>query len=211
VTEEEALKLLATVDPLSAMATGDGEMLRSVLEQARLQDDALRAMVQDLLPPLDPNAGLCDPDDVPEPPDEATTQRGDLWILGDHRLLCGDSSSVEDVDRLCDGKPVPCGCDEGLFWGTPNPARDLAIARRPDGSANRDCVCRRRGRIEGPLNPGRTLNVPPLVQGPALPTRGQPRQRDALPHGVSAVTNQDVGTEGRATLCVSRSRTHGGY
>ena len=50
--------------------------------------------------------GQCDPDDVPEPPDEATTQKGDLWLLGEHRLLCGDSSSVADVDRLLDGQPI---------------------------------------------------------------------------------------------------------
>ena len=50
--------------------------------------------------------GQCDPDDVPEPPDEATTQKGDLWLLGEHRLLCGDSSSVTDVDRLLDGQPI---------------------------------------------------------------------------------------------------------
>jgi len=50
--------------------------------------------------------GLTDPDDVPEPPDEATTRPGDLWILGDHRLLCGDSSKPEDVDRLLDGAQI---------------------------------------------------------------------------------------------------------
>lgn len=57
---------------------------------------------------LDPGLrdGLCDPDDVPEPPDEAITQPGDLWILGDHRLLCGDSSKPEDVDRLLDGAMI---------------------------------------------------------------------------------------------------------
>ena len=47
--------------------------------------------------------GLCDPDEIPAPPDEATTQPGDLIILGEHRLLCGDSSKPEDVDRLLDG------------------------------------------------------------------------------------------------------------
>ena len=47
--------------------------------------------------------GLTDPDEVPEPPDDPITQRGDLWILGNHRLLCGDSGSVEDLDRLMDG------------------------------------------------------------------------------------------------------------
>ena len=52
------------------------------------------------------NDGLCDPDDVPEPPDEAITQPGDLWILGDHRLLCGDSSSPADLDRLLNGAAI---------------------------------------------------------------------------------------------------------
>jgi len=57
---------------------------------------------------LDPGVkqGLTDPDDVPEPPDEAITQPGDLWILGDHRLLCGDAGLAVDVDRLLDGKPI---------------------------------------------------------------------------------------------------------
>ncbi len=46
--------------------------------------------------------GQTDPDDVPAPPDEAITQPGDLWILGNHRLLCGDSSKPADLDRLLD-------------------------------------------------------------------------------------------------------------
>ena len=57
---------------------------------------------------LDPTVkgGLTDPDDVPAPPDAAITQPGDLWILGNHRLLCGDSSSPADVDRLLAGQVV---------------------------------------------------------------------------------------------------------
>jgi hypothetical protein len=50
--------------------------------------------------------GLIDPDDVPAPPDAATTKPGDLIILGEHRLLCGDSSKADDFDRLLDGKPI---------------------------------------------------------------------------------------------------------
>ena len=45
-------------------------------------------------------------DEVPAPPDEATTKPGDLWILGNHRLLCGDSSKAEDLDRLLAGQPI---------------------------------------------------------------------------------------------------------
>jgi DNA modification methylase len=43
---------------------------------------------------------------VPEPPDEAVTKPGDLWLLGDHRLLCGDAGSDADLDRLLDGLTV---------------------------------------------------------------------------------------------------------
>ncbi|MEX2670906.1 MAG: DNA methyltransferase [Phycisphaeraceae bacterium] len=50
--------------------------------------------------------GLTDPDEVPEPPDDPISQPGDLWILGNHRLLCGDSGSVADLDRLLDGQKV---------------------------------------------------------------------------------------------------------
>jgi DNA modification methylase len=52
------------------------------------------------------NEGLCDPDAVPAPPDEAVTKPGDLWLLGGHRLLCGDSGKADDVDRLLGGAPV---------------------------------------------------------------------------------------------------------
>ncbi|MBX3363136.1 MAG: ParB N-terminal domain-containing protein [Phycisphaeraceae bacterium] len=57
-----------------------------------------------LAPPA--NVGVVDPDEVPLPPDAATTQPGDLWILGSHRLLCGDSGNAADVDRLLDGAVI---------------------------------------------------------------------------------------------------------
>jgi DNA modification methylase len=50
--------------------------------------------------------GLCDPDEVPAPPDEAITQPGDVWLLGNHRLLCGDSSKPEDLDKLLAGAVI---------------------------------------------------------------------------------------------------------
>jgi DNA modification methylase len=58
---------------------------------------------------LDPGVkqGLTDPDDVPEPPDEAITKPGDLWVLGEHRLLCGDAGNAVDVDRLLAITPAP--------------------------------------------------------------------------------------------------------
>jgi DNA modification methylase len=47
--------------------------------------------------------GLTDEDAVPELPDEPTTKLGDIYQLGNHRLMCGDSTSINDVDKLMDG------------------------------------------------------------------------------------------------------------
>ena len=48
--------------------------------------------------------GLTDEDAVPETPVEPVSKPGDLWILGNHRLLCGDSTVLTDVERLMDGQ-----------------------------------------------------------------------------------------------------------
>jgi DNA modification methylase len=55
---------------------------------------------------IDPVAGLCDPDAVPEPPETPITQPGDLWLLGHHRLLCGDLAQADHLARLLDGQVV---------------------------------------------------------------------------------------------------------
>ena len=46
---------------------------------------------------------------APEPPENSVTRPGDLWVLGGHRLLCGDSSDAADVDQLLAGAPIHLG------------------------------------------------------------------------------------------------------
>jgi len=61
----------------------------------------------DLLDNLAGEADLdIDQDEAPALPGTATTKRGDVWLLGRHRLLCGDSASSADVDRLLAGAPI---------------------------------------------------------------------------------------------------------
>jgi DNA modification methylase len=57
-----------------------------------------------LLNPIEETEGLTDEDAVPDVPDEPKTKLGDIYILGNHRLMCGDSTSIDDVDKLMDGQ-----------------------------------------------------------------------------------------------------------
>lgn len=51
----------------------------------------------------EPTEGLTDEDAVPEVPAVPKTVMGDVWVLGSHRLMCGDSTSIDAVDKLMDG------------------------------------------------------------------------------------------------------------
>jgi len=93
---------LATLDPIGALADRDDEKLRSLLAEIAVDDAGLLALLRDLAGG-DPKAGLTDPDDVPEPSAEPWVKPGELYRLGDHRLLCGDATSPGDVARLLAG------------------------------------------------------------------------------------------------------------
>ena len=100
--EEEAL-VLATLDPIAAMAESDDERLRALLAEVAVDDDGLAALLADLAP-ADPTAGLTDPDAVPEPPETPYVKAGDVYRLGRHRILCGDSTKAEEVARVLAGE-----------------------------------------------------------------------------------------------------------
>ena len=52
------------------------------------------------------NEGLTDEDEAPPVPEEPKTKLGDIYQLGNHRLMCGDSTSIDHLERLCDGQAV---------------------------------------------------------------------------------------------------------
>lgn len=99
--DEEAL-VLATLDPIGAMAGRDEEKLKALLADVTVDDAGLLALLGDLRG-SEPKAGLTDPDEVPEPPEEPYVKPGELYGLGDHRILCGDATDPAAVARLLDG------------------------------------------------------------------------------------------------------------
>ena len=78
--------------------------------------------------PVDDKEGLTDEDDVPEVSEEPVSKLGDIWLLGEHRVMCGDSTSAEDVGLLMNGEMAdmvftdpPYGVD---YDGINNDSRD---------------------------------------------------------------------------------------
>jgi hypothetical protein len=109
--EDEERLVLASLDPLAAMATAENEQLAALLAGLEPADDALRALFDDLAREYGfdaARAGLLDADVVPELPTEPYISRGDLYELGNHRLLCGDSTDPSDVARLTGGDVADC-------------------------------------------------------------------------------------------------------
>ena len=103
IDEAEAGKLLLSLDPLAALAETNAVALDALLRQVDTGSEGLQQMYADMAEAADlyqDDEKEVVEDEVPEPPADPITKPGDLWLLGDHRLLCGDSAKAEDVERL---------------------------------------------------------------------------------------------------------------
>lgn len=122
LSELEEAVVLATFDPLGAMAEADTERLAALLGGLQVEDAALRGMLAEL---GERNGilrlGLTDPDTVPPLPEPADVyvRPGDLWGLGNHWLLVGDSTDLGNVARLTgavSGSLAECLWTDPRFW-----------------------------------------------------------------------------------------------
>ena len=108
LTPDEVRAYRLADNKTAELASWDDAMLAIELEALRSTDidwTLLGFDEEELAKLLAPagTEGLTDPDAVPEKPADPITKPGDLWHLGKHRLLCGDSTSATDVARLLDG------------------------------------------------------------------------------------------------------------
>jgi DNA modification methylase len=111
LSEDEERLVLATLDPLAAMATAEKDQLAQLLASLQPEDDVLASLLRDLGEEHGiQRTVLGDPDEIPPVPDDVDVyvQRGDLWLLGDHRLLCGDATDPAAVARLLDRAQADC-------------------------------------------------------------------------------------------------------
>ena len=106
LSEDEKVGLALADNRTADLSEWDQEMLHQLSEEHDLSPWFEQEDLDELfnVTSEEPVEGNTDPDDVPEPPEDPTTKPGDLWILGNHRLLCGDSTNPQHVERLMDGK-----------------------------------------------------------------------------------------------------------
>ena len=127
LTEGQCAALTLADNRIAANAGWDAGLLTAELRSLKEIGEALEGLgfsEQELAAALSPpTAGLTDPDLVPPTPEDPVSRPGDLWILGKHRILCGDSTVATDVERVLGGvKPhlmvtdPPYGVEYDAEW-----------------------------------------------------------------------------------------------
>jgi DNA modification methylase len=105
LTGAEATAYAIADNRTAELAEWDEDALAQQLAALQIEDEELLAATGFDEKELEAMSGPAEveEDEVPEPPADPITKPGDLWILGEHRLLCGDSTKADDVARLMDG------------------------------------------------------------------------------------------------------------
>jgi DNA modification methylase len=107
MTDAQIQAFRLSVNKVAELADWDIDLLKVELQDLDAQGFDLTLTgfelgeLSDLL--AEPTEGLTDEDAVPDVPEVPVTVEGDVWLLGRHRLMCGDSTSIDAVDKLMDG------------------------------------------------------------------------------------------------------------
>lgn len=106
-TQAQKAAYIIADNKLALNAGWDFDMLKLELGELKSEGFALELTgfsadeLKNLL--IKETAGLTDEDAVPDVPDDPVTQLGDVWVMGKHRLMCGDSTSIEQAEQLMGG------------------------------------------------------------------------------------------------------------
>jgi DNA modification methylase len=109
LTETQRKAYIIADNRLALNAGWDNELLTIELNDLLEDGFALDILgfdadeLKNLLDPVKPTEGLTDEDAVPDVPEEPKTKPGDIYMLGKHRLMCGDATMLADVEKLMDG------------------------------------------------------------------------------------------------------------
>ena len=108
LTEDQKVGLAIADNRTGDLSEWNIDMLEQLSREHDLNDFFDKKELDDILSKKEvlPTEGLTDTDDVREVPEEPITKKGDLYILGNHRLLCGDSTNIQHVEKLMDGNKV---------------------------------------------------------------------------------------------------------
>jgi len=106
LTEDEKVGLALADNRTSDLSDWDAQMLQQLSEEHDIAPWFEQEDLAEIIGEVEqlPAEGNTNPDEVPEAPEDPITKPGDLWILGNHRLLCGDSTNIQHVERLMDGQ-----------------------------------------------------------------------------------------------------------
>jgi DNA modification methylase len=112
LTETQKKAFIIADNKIALNADWDQELLTIELDALLADGFAMEILgfdaeeLQAALDPVTPTEGLTDEDAVPEASEEPKTKLGDIYQLGRHRLMCGDSTSIDAVEKMLDGKKV---------------------------------------------------------------------------------------------------------
>jgi len=123
VTEEEADKILLTLDPLAAMAESDAERIKALLTTVRTDSEAVQELLKriagprlwEILHPADVDEAAVALERADELRVKWGTESGQLWQISRHRIICGDCTDIDVVARLM-GNDRPPLC---MIWTDP--------------------------------------------------------------------------------------------
>jgi len=149
LSPEQKTELSIADNRTAELADWDVDVLKEInIEMPDLLENMFMPLELDELLNLDSNGvGYQEgEDDAPEPPADPTTKTGDLYQLGEHRLMCGDSTDKETVDILMDGQKAdmvftdpPYNVDYGISKKPRHKIRTIENDKQTDGEWERFC------------------------------------------------------------------------